>query len=523
MSDDARYRFRFSYEFLDLFRFRDEQKYLAQVAAFFEEKYKEFKPDVVVTGMTLSQFMLDNGRRMFHGAPIIFSWDEDFKPVDAFPEGFYAVSGSVDYAKNLDLIFQTRPSTKKVYVVLGDTDEERAVKDRVVKAAQKWKKRAEFIYLNDLPYAEMLQRIRDADGDSAILFLRWLRDVSGDSFVPIQVLDALSRNAISPIYIVSEQLMGHGVVGGYLFNIEILGRLIADKAYALISKESNATQKNSLETSAYEFDWRQLKRWKIDFGTLPRNAAIEYREYSVWVAYWEYLLAGIAVVSAQTLLIIGLVVNLARRRRAEAEFRRLNESLDEMVSIRTRELNEANIELERAKTLLEDVNSQLDLASRTDNLTGLHNRRHMEEVFHSEHAKCLRTGTPYSVIMCDVDYFKSINDDFGHDAGDAVLKKLADTLAELVRPYDALARWGGEEFLLFLPSTCADGAAALAERLRNLVGERVCAYQGREIRVTITCGTTTWNPGDAVDDVLRRADQALYEGKRSGRNRVVAV
>jgi len=228
------------------------------------------------------------------------------------------------------------------------------------------------------------------------------------------------------------------------------------------------------------------------------------------------------VLLLETALIVGLGVNRTRRKRMERELVGLNASLEEMVANRTRQLQEANAELEQAKRTLEDMNIRLGMASRTDSLTGLFNRRHFEESAPQEHARYVRTGKPFSVVLCDIDFFKNVNDLHGHDAGDSLLRMIGQDISQAVRPYDILVRWGGEEFLLFLPSTEPDLASAIAERIRLDIGERVYAYEGHSLRLSATLGVATVRDGESVADVIRRADVALYEGKRSGRNRVVA-
>ena len=160
-----------------------------------------------------------------------------------------------------------------------------------------------------------------------------------------------------------------------------------------------------------------------------------------------------------------------------------------------------------------------DLASR-DPLTGALNRRVLMERAESELERCSRDGAPFSLVIVDLDHFKNVNDTWGHAAGDEVLKALAETCRRALRPADVFGRFGGEEFVALLPAADADDAADIAERLRRLTEESAIATPEGVIRVTLSAGHTTALPGDSPDDLLRRADSALYESKRSGRNRV---
>jgi diguanylate cyclase (GGDEF)-like protein len=158
-----------------------------------------------------------------------------------------------------------------------------------------------------------------------------------------------------------------------------------------------------------------------------------------------------------------------------------------------------------------------------DGLTGLANRRRSDEMLHLELTRAARLGAPIAFVLLDIDRFKSINDRFGHPAGDAVLREVATLLAETLREIDVAGRWGGEEFALILPGTDLDGGVQLAERLRATLEARpIKAGPKTELFVTASFGVAAY-PGHATEDELvAAADAALYEAKGSGRNQVVS-
>lgn len=161
---------------------------------------------------------------------------------------------------------------------------------------------------------------------------------------------------------------------------------------------------------------------------------------------------------------------------------------------------------------------------RRDDLTGVANRRGIMEALRWHQAQAERDGQPLSVALLDVDHFKRINDEHGHDSGDRVLRTLGALLAEHVRETDCAGRYGGEEFLLVLPGTTREQAQGALERLRASVESTAWAdvFAGGA-RVTVSIGATVWRPGESVEATVRRADEALYEGKAGGRNRVVVA
>jgi diguanylate cyclase (GGDEF)-like protein len=163
----------------------------------------------------------------------------------------------------------------------------------------------------------------------------------------------------------------------------------------------------------------------------------------------------------------------------------------------------------------------LERQALVDALTGLANRRSAEQALGGELARSLRFGPPLSLVLADLDDFKEVNDRFGHPVGDLALREFADVLGTSAREIDLAARWGGEEFCLILPGTDAAGAAHAAERVREALTERtVLAGDGTAIRLTASFGVASHPPTSTAEELIAAADAALYEAKRSGKNRV---
>ncbi len=192
-------------------------------------------------------------------------------------------------------------------------------------------------------------------------------------------------------------------------------------------------------------------------------------------------------------------------------------NLEAKVGARTAELTAARDELQAAVGALDEKNRALEVLSRTDRLTGIGNRRWLEEALQAEVLRARRYAKPFSVIMADVDRFKSVNDIFGHQMGDAVLIEAAAMLSKGARETDVVGRWGGEEFLLLCPETSLGVGAALAERLRQNFAEHIFPEVGQ---ITVSFGVTCYQSDDSAQGLVLRADEALYKAKESGRNRV---
>lgn len=165
---------------------------------------------------------------------------------------------------------------------------------------------------------------------------------------------------------------------------------------------------------------------------------------------------------------------------------------------------------------------ETEQAANSDALTGLHNRRWLEEMLLRLKGKALEDILPASALMLDVDHFKRFNDTFGHKAGDLVLQMVGSTMRRRLRPSDMVARYGGEEFMILLPHTAPAEARVVAERLRAGIATTVIsAEQGMELpSVTVSIGIAPWRQGDTLETMLEAADKALYRAKEKGRNRV---
>jgi diguanylate cyclase (GGDEF)-like protein len=176
--------------------------------------------------------------------------------------------------------------------------------------------------------------------------------------------------------------------------------------------------------------------------------------------------------------------------------------------------------------LLMKKSDQLSVLSRIDGLTGLYNRRYFDECLDREWKKTSRLQTPPTAIICDIDYFKKINDQHGHQAGDEFLRQMATLLKTIFkRETDIVARFGGEEFIVLLTDTGPGQAFDLAEELRRRMATMRMPHKGTDIAATISIGIASASPGsdESRDALIARADEALYQAKREGRNRTIVA
>lgn len=188
-----------------------------------------------------------------------------------------------------------------------------------------------------------------------------------------------------------------------------------------------------------------------------------------------------------------------------------------------KKLYAANQKIAKQKEELTIAYQKLEMLARTDPLTGLSNRRDFIEKFRAEKNRFERKNMPFSLVLCDIDDFKSFNDRHGHDCGDFLLAKVAETIRSMVRKQDIVGRWGGEEFILLLPETPLAGGKKISEAIKRRVAREIYSFNNNQLSITMTFGVTEFNGSADIIPCIKEADVALYSGKQKGKNCVVTA
>ncbi len=230
------------------------------------------------------------------------------------------------------------------------------------------------------------------------------------------------------------------------------------------------------------------------------------------------IVSDIPITSGDEFGRLAWLFNVMRR-----ELNEVHSKLQSRIDAADQQLRHNNEKLERQSRELQRVNRQLLELSITDPLTGLYNRRHFDSVIEAELALCNRHGEPLSVLLIDLDHFKRINDRWGHDMGDRVLREVAEVLRRHFRKTDVLCRLGGEEFVALCRRAGPEVACELGEKVRCALAQIELKVPGNTIHVTATIGVDSFDSTASrrAEDLMKGADEALYHGKKTGRNRVV--
>ncbi|MGO0061328.1 ATP-binding protein [Brevibacillus fluminis] len=330
----------YSYEYLDYARHSNDAGFIESTASYLRTKYKNHQPDFIVTEFNMFALLKKYGQEIFPDVPVIMSWNEGPLPGSILPKYFFIRQLS-EPAKHIELILQTRPQTRKILMVIGDSADERQIVSRIKGLEHHYVGKVEFVYTNKLTYAQMLDAVGNAGDDTAILYFHWFTDVTGSVFIPADVIREIVQKAKVPVYGTAVQLLGSGIIGGYLRDFTISGQAAANVISGLLdgSGASNGMKRVlNAESNIYAFDWRQLQHWGIAEGKLPVGSKIVDKETTVWEKYGGYMIGGIAFMAFQTLLIVALLINRRNRKKAEAELIEANKMKDEFLVNTSHEL-----------------------------------------------------------------------------------------------------------------------------------------------------------------------------------------
>lgn len=331
LEKSSEFKFNYSYEYLDLARHNHDDGYLENIGKYLKSKYLRYQPDFIITAVNCYPLLSRYASDVFPNVPVVIDWDASKHSIIPMPSNYYLVSQFIKVDQNIDVILKTKPLTKKIYMVLGDSIDERNIEKSILYTAKKYKDKVDIVLMNKLKYEDMLKAIEKAEDNSAILYFQWYADVSGKSFIPTEVVKTICEKAKVPVYGVSMQYIGNGIIGGYVGNQELVGQTAASVVLDIFNKKEVPTNQ-TVRTSArvYTFDWRQLKRWNISESRLPAESVIKYMKKSVWDLYKQYIIGCAVLVVLEAALIIGLLINRRKRKKAEVELLTANTSLEKL-------------------------------------------------------------------------------------------------------------------------------------------------------------------------------------------------
>ena len=503
-------------EYMDSRRFSAGKAYKEKLLKLLEYKYKFYEPDIIITSDDFAyNFMLENRQDIFPNIPIVFCGVNVFDAsVLAEKKQITGILEGMEIEGNLKLIKQIQPNVDRV-ILLGDTTGfglDMTSEARKLKSS--WQDPSLQIEIWDtFSFKELHENVSQLPHTTAILILAIHGDRLGQYFSYSNDLQTLANISSVPIYGMWGGIMlGNGLMGGLVNDPFEHGQQAGFMALAVLAGTSaDEIQIQPKASFNPVFDYELLKRFKINFDLLPNNSVIMNKPVTVYETYKQEINGIIVFFIALILIINVLLFNIRKRIHIEKELDNINKDLELKIKIRTQEINDRNHELERAYKKMQQL-------ANTDVLTGIGNRRAAQKEMDAYVKRARIDKAGVCVALLDIDFFKKINDHYGHQSGDDVLLDFAQVLKQALRPSDRVYRWGGEEFLILLPNTQLDFSYAVCNRtlshIRNFNFKQVGV-------VTASIGVASLNETDTVDTLVQRADEFLYKAKDAGRNQVV--
>ena len=340
-------------------QFPEEQHELA-LRDYFVRKYGSRKLDLIVGVMGPAlRFLLRHGDTFAPGVPIVFC-GADARDLEGatLPANTTGLLVRRVFSPTLEIALRLQPDAREVYVVGGTSEFDRNLQAAARRELEPFERRLSFTYLTDLPMTDLLTAVSRVPRGSIILYLSLFRDGAGQTFVPHDAVSRISVASSAPLYVFVDQYLGLGPVGGYLYSLELHGKASAELGLRVLRGESPATiPAREVADNQFMFDVRQLNRWSLDSRRLPAESLTKFREPSAWDLYRGYIIGGLALLTVQTSLIVGLLVHRAKRRRAELELRA---SMERIRELGKRLLTAQETERTRiARELHDDIGQQL--------------------------------------------------------------------------------------------------------------------------------------------------------------------
>jgi len=474
-----------------------ESQSLESMAPYLRTKYANVHFDAIIAENYVAAAFLSKHSDLFPGAARYYvnHGRQGWQPDDGA-----GLEVQPDFVRAIGAIERVAPAVRRIVVIGDQSPRVQSWLSSLRNVAPQFGQLS-FEYWDSQTFESLQQRVAALDRHAAVFMLSTRSDSAGHRTAPAELAQKLAAVSPVPIFTNMQSLIVPGVVGGYAISGESIGRVIAR---ILLGQPASTAG-----VQGYYFDYPALRRFGLK--NIPEEAVLLNRPESVWDRYRWQIIATMSAIVLEALLITALVLTLRDRRRMLRDLDAERNNLEDRVLQRTLELLMANAKLEQLAT--------------TDPLTGIANRRKMTEQIAGELERARRFGHPLSLLMIDIDYFKRINDTFGHEVGDKAIVEVAKLLTESLRAIDMVARFGGEEFVVLMPETDSDVALLAAERLREAAGAlRIAGESGAVVALTLSVGVASAlanGSADTPSSLLVRADKALYRAKKEGRNRVV--
>ncbi len=389
--------------------------------------------------------------------------------------------------KTWELMQVLFPQVQRIKIIKGENATSKTIYDELTAAAGST---VDISMLDNFSLESLKNIVAKEPKDTVFLFTPVTADKNGLQLIPKQLLTELSSISPCPIFTLWDTLLGSGCVGGQVLSAQ---RTSQELLKGIQDYMQTGRFSSEYKISVTFLDWNVLKKYKMNTDAVPEDALVLNKPQPFYIVHAKAILVTSNIVLAVFFIIFlsGLILIVKAYRK----------------------LKMTNEELDAAREKAESL-------SLHDTLTGLYNRRAIEPMINYELNRKKRFGSSVSLLILDIDHFKNVNDTYGHDEGDEVLKKIAHTLNDYRRSTDLPSRWGGEEFLILLADTDEGQALLIAEKLRTACS--TLTFE-KSPSITVSIGIAEAHYDETFDSWFKRVDSALYSAKNTGRNRTIAA
>ena len=322
-------------------------------------KYSRLNYDCIIVFNDAMDILIANRKDLFKGTPVVFSFNSIYENkyshiIDSMSLNGNPVTGIVQgdeksvITRTVETIRRIQPGTEKIAVIAGTSARGSFLAETAEEVLKSQKKPLDYTMLTDMPLKSTLEDIKKLPENSAVLYLLLALDSGGNLFIPAETAQVIAENSNSPVYSIYESFLGKGVLGGNMFSFHNEGEMLADLILRVLAGEKASSIPVGRYGGTDVFDWRELKRWGVKENLLPPESRISYREKSILEQHRQEITAALVFVALLLVLIVLLLVNIGKRRSAEAELKKSHDELEIKVQERTAELSSTVTRLNRS-------------------------------------------------------------------------------------------------------------------------------------------------------------------------------
>ncbi len=354
----------YMFEYNDLYQHIGKKGYLDNLTRFLKEKYIDSMPDLIIhqlryyDDVKYSNYFLKY-KEIFPNVPVLLTGSnelEDFMKMK-LPNNYSGIFSKIDLKPSFDLILKTQPRTKKIYLIIGNTEFETKVLNKTLNIIKNYKNNVDFEILNKQNISEILKIVKNAKKHSAVLLYSFNQDIEGNFYLSDEMVSQLTEISPVPIYGTFYNSIENGSIGGYIYDNEIFGKKTAEACIDILNNTKNMiTPQKAISISYYIFDWLEIKRFGINDELLPEESIVINITYSFWELYYHYIITAVIFMIIEGFLIMFLLINRRYRKKAENNVIKNNEQLENKVLERTNQLELINEDLRKSKELAEIAN-----------------------------------------------------------------------------------------------------------------------------------------------------------------------